>query len=65
MSGIHSEGLGWNALGVYCGECSRDTCTGCKYEYRPFQGFGPDTINRLREEFNEDTTEDNTPKENK
>lgn len=54
MSGLHKEGLGWNALGVYCGECDIDDCTGCKYEYKPFQGFSSETVKRLRKEINED-----------
>ena len=31
MSGLHIDGIGWNALGVWCGECNTDTCEGCPY----------------------------------
>lgn len=34
MSGIHKDGVGWNALGVWCGECLTDTCEGCPYEFK-------------------------------
>ena len=44
MSGSHEDGMGWNALGVWCGECDADTCEGCEYEYRPFQDFGKKVI---------------------
>lgn len=44
MSGLHIDGIGWNALGVWCGECGAATCEGCKYEYRPFQGFNEKVI---------------------
>lgn len=28
MSGLHRDGIGWNALGVWCGECGAGTCEG-------------------------------------
>ena len=58
MSGIHKDGLGWNACGVYCGKCYKDTCEGCKDEFKRFEGFSVETIERLKIEFNEDKEED-------
>ena len=29
--GTHSEGLGWNTTGMFCGECSNITCYGCPH----------------------------------
>lgn len=54
MSGIHKDGIGWNALGVWCGECSEDTCEGCKYEFRPFQGFSEKVIAEFKKAQKED-----------
>lgn len=31
IGGVHSEGLGWNPQGVYCGECGKVSCEGCFY----------------------------------
>ena len=30
LGGTHKEGLGWNSYGVFCGECNRISCVGCK-----------------------------------
>lgn len=54
MSGIHKDGIGWNALGVWCGECGEDTCEGCKYEFRPFQGFSEKVIAEFKRAQKED-----------
>ena len=54
MSGLHIDGIGWNALGVWCGECSASTCEGCKYEYRPFQGFSEKVIAEFKKVQKED-----------
>ena len=54
MSGIHKDGMGWNALGVWCGECGASTCEGCAAEFKPFQGFSEETIARLKKEQEED-----------
>lgn len=32
-TGTHEDGLGWNANGEFCGECSAKTCRGCANEY--------------------------------
>jgi hypothetical protein len=32
IGGVHSEGLGWNPQGVFCGECSNMSCVGCPHE---------------------------------
>ena len=32
-TGTHEDGLGWNAKGLFCGECTAKTCLGCEYEY--------------------------------
>ena len=29
IGGRHSDGVGWNPNGVFCGECVRKTCEGC------------------------------------
>ena len=29
LGGVHDQGLGWNPYGVYCGECSFNTCVKC------------------------------------
>lgn len=52
MSGLHKDGFGWNAYGVFCGECSRDTCDGCQNEYKPWSGLSEETIERIRNEVN-------------
>lgn len=31
IGGYHSEGLGWNPQGVFCGECSSMTCIECSF----------------------------------
>ena len=31
LGGIHGEGIGYNPQGVFCGECTRETCEGCKH----------------------------------
>ena len=54
MSGIHKDGMGWNACGVWCGECSKDTCEGCEYEFKTFKGFSQETIDCLKKEIDED-----------
>ena len=30
VGGFHSCGLGYNPNDVFCGECSKDSCRGCK-----------------------------------
>jgi hypothetical protein len=32
IGGYHSEGLGWNPHGLFCGECSSITCENCKWK---------------------------------
>jgi uncharacterized ferredoxin-like protein len=32
VGGLHSNGVGWNPSGVWCGECSFRTCKGCVNE---------------------------------
>lgn len=29
LGGVHSEGLGWNPAGEFCGECSKTDCSEC------------------------------------
>ena len=29
LGGVHDQGLGWNPYGVYCGECSFNSCVKC------------------------------------
>ena len=29
VGGTHSEGLGWNPQGIFCGECGNITCKKC------------------------------------
>lgn len=31
LGGVHSEGLGWNTTGMFCGECSNTTYYGCPH----------------------------------
>ena len=31
LGGYHGQGIGYNPQGVCCGECTRDTCEGCKH----------------------------------
>lgn len=33
VGGVHDCGTGWNPQGVFCGECSRETCKGCVNEF--------------------------------
>jgi hypothetical protein len=35
LGGEHDEGLGWNPDGIFCGECSNETCVGCPSSNRP------------------------------
>ena len=56
-SGVHKDGLGWNACGVFCGECLHDTCEGCKNEHKFFEGFSQEIIDRLKKEIMEDDNE--------
>ena len=32
--GTHSEGLGWNPQGVFCGECGTMNCNGCPNQFK-------------------------------
>ncbi|MEM5817103.1 MAG: DUF4406 domain-containing protein [Desulfitobacterium hafniense] len=32
VGGLHSDGIGYNPQGVYCGECGFETCRGCVNE---------------------------------
>ena len=32
VGGYHADGIGCNPHGVWCGECCKETCKGCKYE---------------------------------
>ena len=54
MSGIHKNGLGWNACGVFCGECNRCTCEGCPNERKPWDGLSQEIIDYIRREVNDD-----------
>lgn len=56
-SGVHKDGMGWNANGVWCGECCKDTCEGCENEHKFFEGFSQETIDRLKKEIMEDDNE--------
>ena len=58
MSGFHKDGMGWNAYGVWCGECEKDTCEGCEYEFKPFEGFSQETIDHLKK-VNEENDNEN------
>jgi hypothetical protein len=29
VGGFHSAGMGWNPHGIWCGECSNDSCENC------------------------------------
>ena len=58
MSGIHKNGIGWNTCGVWCGKCLKDTCEGCEYEHKSFDGFSQKTIERLKKEIAEDEKEE-------
>lgn len=49
MSGLHKDGLGWNARGVFCGECGSDTCEGCQNEYKPWSGLSEEAIEQFAE----------------
>ena len=53
-SGLHKDGLGWNAYGVYCGKCSRNTCEGCPNEYVQFKGFSEEALQCIKQEIMED-----------
>lgn len=54
MSGLHKDGLGWNACGVFCGECGCDTCEGCHNEYTPWSGLSEEAIERIRNKVSEE-----------
>lgn len=56
-SGVHKDGMGWNANGVWCGKCCKDTCEGCENEHKLFEGFSQKTIDRLKKEIMEDDNE--------
>lgn len=56
-SGVHKDGMGWNANGVWCGKCCKDTCEGCENEHKFFEGFSQETIDRLKKEIMEDDNE--------
>lgn len=56
-SGVHKDGMGWNANGVWCGECCKDTCEGCENEHKFFEGFSQETIDRLKKEIMENDNE--------
>lgn len=34
VNGYHDSGIGWNPLGVWCGECLKSSCKGCINEYK-------------------------------
>ena len=34
IGGRHSDGEGWNPNGVFCGECSNDTCESCEHRFK-------------------------------
>lgn len=34
VGGMHEGGIGWNPNGVWCGECCKDTCSGCVNEHK-------------------------------
>ena len=53
LIGAHKNGFGWNAYGVFCGECNSDTCDGCPYEFKLWNGLAKETIERIKEETNE------------
>ena len=54
MTGVHKNGLGWNARGVFCGECNCDTCEGCPNEHKAWEGPDEETIERIRKEINDE-----------
>ena len=54
MSGVHKDGVGWNAYGVYCGKCFQNTCKGCPSEFKQWEGLSTETMERLKKEFAED-----------
>ena len=29
IGGYHDEAIGWNPNGVWCGECTRESCINC------------------------------------
>lgn len=31
LGGYHGEGIGYNPQGVFCGECTQETCEGCEH----------------------------------
>lgn len=39
VGGQHSEGIGWNPNGIWCGECVKSTCKGCKNEHATKEGY--------------------------
>ena len=40
IGGVHSDGLGWNPNGVFCGECTYSTCENCKHrETKDYMSF--------------------------
>lgn len=40
--GYIDEGIGWNPLGIWCGECTKSTCKGCQYEYNTIDKYKED-----------------------
>ena len=54
MTGVHRNGLGWNARGVFCGECKCDTCEGCPNEQKVWDGPDEETIKRISEEIDDE-----------
>lgn len=33
VGGHHDNGIGWNPNGVWCGECTKESCSGCVNEH--------------------------------
>lgn len=39
VGGFHEDAMGWNPLGIWHGECTRETCKGCPYENDPVDHY--------------------------
>ena len=50
MTGEHKYGFGWNAHGVFCGECNRDDCKGCLNEQKVWEEPYEEIIKHIRDE---------------
>lgn len=39
VGGCHEDAIGWNPQGVWCGECTRESCKGCINEHETVPAY--------------------------